>query len=107
MNTRASSFFSTSLTLALAGALSLVSLRSASAASVNLNPSKDNTLYEYVGADGDRSNGAGDRFFAGRTDQNYIRRGVIAFNVAANIPATPVHSARSRTVRRIRLTPVA
>ena len=61
--------------------------QTAQAAVLSLNPSKDNTLYEYVPADGDRSNGAGDRFFAGRTDQGRLRRGVLAFDVAGSIPA--------------------
>ncbi|HET9476278.1 MAG TPA: DNRLRE domain-containing protein, partial [Dehalococcoidia bacterium] len=60
---------------------------SAEAATSSLNPVKDNTLYEYFAADGDRSNGAGDRFFAGKTDQGRIRRGVLAFNIAGGIPA--------------------
>jgi hypothetical protein len=60
---------------------------SAEAATSTLNPVKDNTLYEYFAADGDRSNGAGDRFFAGKTDQGRIRRGVLAFNIAGAIPA--------------------
>src|SRR3990172_10674199 len=60
--------------------------RPVQAATANLSPSKDNTLYQYFVADGDRSNGAGDRFFAGKTDQGRIRRGVIAFSVAG-IPA--------------------
>src|SRR3990172_13393420 len=59
----------------------------AAAASATLSPSKDNTLYEYVAADGDRSNGAGSRFFAGRTAQGRLRRGVLAFDVAGSIPA--------------------
>ena len=58
----------------------------ASAATTIINPSKDNTLYEYFAADGDRSNGAGTRFFAGRTDQGRLRRGVLAFPVGS-IPA--------------------
>jgi hypothetical protein len=58
---------------------------SAEAATSTLNPVKDNTLYEYFAADGDRSNGAGDRFFAGKTDQGRIRRGVLAFNIAGAI----------------------
>ncbi len=99
MNTRAFSLSRTSLALALAGVLGLVSFRSANAASANLNPSKDNTLYEYVPADGDRSNGAGDRFFAGKTDQGYIRRGVLAFNIAANIPAGATITSVSLSMR--------
>src|SRR4030095_15911669 len=59
----------------------------ATAATAVLNPSKDNTLYEYVAADGDRSNGAGAPFFGGKTDQGRLRRGVLAFNVAGSIPA--------------------
>ena len=60
---------------------------SVSAASVAINPSKDNTLYEYVVADGDRSNGVGGRFFSGKTAESHIRRGVLAFSIAGNIPA--------------------
>src|SRR3972149_12113428 len=44
-------------------------------------------LHQYSAADGDRSNGVGDRIFAGKTDQGRIRRGVLAFSVAASIPA--------------------
>jgi hypothetical protein len=53
---------------------------------------KDNTLYEDM--NGDWSNGAGFQFFAGTTDPNggsgeprEIRRGVLAFDVAGEIPA--------------------
>src|SRR4026207_581771 len=66
--------------------LAIVLANSASATTVNIYPSKDNTLYEYVVADGDRSNGAGLHFFAGKTGQGYIRRAVLAFNVAGSIP---------------------
>jgi hypothetical protein len=54
--------------------------------SVTLNSSKDNTLYEDAG--GALSNGAGQYFFVGRTAQgvNSIRRGLIAFDIAGNIP---------------------
>jgi uncharacterized protein (TIGR03118 family) len=53
-----------------------------------LGPSKDNTLYQSTA--GDISNGAGPSFFAGETGSlasNGIRRGVIAFDIADNIPA--------------------
>jgi spore coat protein A len=73
--------------LALAGMLGGIGLSLASAASISINPSKDNTLYEYVAADGDRSNGVGDYFFAGKTAVGYIRRSVLAFDIAGNIPA--------------------
>ena len=54
---------------------------------VELAASKDNTLYEP--ATDDLSNGAGDYFFAGRNDKSpgdSIRRGLIAFDIASNIP---------------------
>jgi spore coat protein A len=54
---------------------------------VNINPSKDNTLYEYVPADGDLSNALGDHFFTGETAMSELRRGVIAFDIAGNVPA--------------------
>jgi len=54
---------------------------------VTIGASKDNTLYE--NATGTLSNGAGQRFFAGRTNQlsGSIRRGLIAFDIASVIPA--------------------
>jgi len=57
----------------------------AGAATVTLTTVKDNTLYE--SATGSLSNGAGSYFFAGKTRNGLIRRGVIAFDVAGNIPA--------------------
>ena len=54
---------------------------------VVLQPSKDNTLYE--DATGSLSNGAGTGMFVGRTNaSDLIRRGLVAFNIAGNIPAT-------------------
>ena len=87
MKTQARYFSEALLTLILAALAGGMAPALASAATVSINPSKDNTLYEYVAADGDRSNGAGDRFFAGTTDQGHIRRGVLAFNIAGSIPA--------------------
>lgn len=54
---------------------------------VTLEPIKDNTLYESTA--GELSNGAGQHFFVGRTNQpaNSIRRALVAFDVAGNIPA--------------------
>jgi hypothetical protein len=49
---------------------------------VTLGPSKDNTIY----ADGDLSNGAGD-LFAGVTSRSQIRRALLAFDIAGNVPA--------------------
>src|SRR5262245_51726133 len=66
---------------------SLVALTSPAAAdTATLNPSKDNTLIE--SATGALSNALGD-IFVGRTGQpvgQSVRRGVIAFDVAAGIP---------------------
>ncbi len=55
------------------------------AATVQIGASKDNTLYQAVGAT--NSNGAGEHFFAGKTDDGSIRRGVIAFNIRDFVPA--------------------
>ena len=60
---------------------------SAKAAIINITPSKDNTLYEYVPADGDKSNALGFYFFAGETAMSELRRGVLAFDIAGNIPS--------------------
>jgi hypothetical protein len=54
---------------------------------ININPIKDNTLYEYVPADGDRSNALGNHFFAGETAMGELRRGVLAFDIAGSIPS--------------------
>jgi len=51
---------------------------------VSLQASKDNSLYSESGS---LSNGAGNYFFAGRTNSGNTRRGLIAFDVAAAIPA--------------------
>jgi hypothetical protein len=50
-------------------------------------PSKDNTLYQFPGAE--FSNGVGIYMFAGNTNQPFegVRRGVVKFNVASVIPA--------------------
>ncbi len=47
---------------------------------VQLTPSKDNTLYETV--DGSTSNGAGERIYMGKNAQNTIRRAVLEFDVS-------------------------
>src|SRR5262245_56374132 len=74
------------LTLAVATALSAVGGGLASAGTVNINPSKDNTLYEYDPVDGDKSNALGMHFFAGVTAMKELRRGVLAFDIAGNVP---------------------
>ena len=57
------------------------------AETININPSKDNTLYEYVPADGDLSNALGNHFFTGETAVGELRRGVLAFDITGNVPA--------------------
>ena len=67
-------------------AISLLVAPSALADPIDIVASKDNTLYQ--SATGSLSNGAGQNFFVGRTRQssNSLRRGLIAFDIAANIP---------------------
>jgi len=61
-----------------------------SGGTVQLVPSKDNTLFE-PDLQGDRSNGIGPQFYAGRVGgfggAVGLRRGVLAFDVAAGVPA--------------------
>ena len=80
-------YFKTLRALTLAGVLGGIGLSLASAATIDINPIKDNTLYEYVPADGDRSNALGSHFFAGETADAELRRGVLAFDIAGSIPA--------------------
>lgn len=63
----------------------LLGERRAEADTVLLNPIKDNTLYQ--DDFGQTSNGQGQHFFAGRTAAGLIRRGLISFDIASNIPA--------------------
>src|SRR6266436_7081804 len=77
----------TLLAVILITALGCAGVRSASAAIIVINRSKDNTLYEYDPAEGDHSNGAGFHFFAGENGMGELRRGVLAFDIAATIPA--------------------
>ena len=80
----------TLLAVILTTALGCAGIRSASAAIIVINPSKDNTLYEYDPAEGDLSNALGIHFFAGAVGEplmGKLRRGVLAFDIAGNIPA--------------------
>lgn len=60
----------------------------ASAATVQIPASRDNTLYQPSADSGGttNSNGAGEHLFAGRTDTGFLRRGLLAFNVTNFIP---------------------
>jgi spore coat protein A len=87
MNTRPVHLPRHFLALMLAAALGGIAPNLARADSININPSKDNTLYEYVPADGDLSNALGDHFFTGETAVGELRRGVLAFDIAGNVPA--------------------
>ncbi len=64
----------------------LFSCGNANAITANLSAAKDNTLYE--DANGLLSNGTGPGFFAGRTGNGDIRRGLIMFDIAAEIPSS-------------------
>ena len=68
-------------------ALGCAGVRSASSAIIVINPSQDITLYEYDSVEGDMSNALGLHLFAGETGMGELRRGVIAFDIAAHIPA--------------------
>ena len=72
--------------LAVTTALGFLGSSLASAGTININPSKDNTLYEYDSKEGDHSNALGLHFFAGKTAMSELRRGVLAFNIAGSIP---------------------
>jgi hypothetical protein len=77
--------------------LGCASATSLTAGMTTVTPSKDNTLYEYDPAEGDHSNGAGLHFFAGENAMGELRRGVLAFDVAA-IPAGSTITAVTLTV---------
>jgi hypothetical protein len=76
----------TLLTLVLAAALTGIASDLASAATISIMPSKDNTLYEFDPDEGDFSNALGIHFFAGETVMSELRRGVLAFDIAGSIP---------------------
>jgi hypothetical protein len=88
--------------LAVAATLGALGGGLASAGTVNINPSKDNTLYEYDPLDGDKSNALGFHFFAGETGMNELRRGVLAFDIANNIPPGAMITAASLSLNMSR-----
>jgi hypothetical protein len=87
MNTQPVNFAKILLPLVIATTLGASGPSVAIADIININPIKDNTLYQYVPAEGDVSNALGNHFFAGETAMGELRRGVLAFDIAGNIPA--------------------
>jgi spore coat protein A len=89
------------------GVLCFALVQSGLADVVNIGPSKDNTLYEYIAADGDKSNGQGHSIFAGDTNDNPARkrRAVIAFDVNAVIPSGSVVNSATLTMYMSRTKP--
>jgi spore coat protein A len=86
------------LALALAGLV--LAAPAARSETVTLDATRDNTLLE--SATGALSNGAGDSFYAGRTNQTSAldaRRAVLAFDVAGTIPAGSTITAATLTLR--------
>ena len=82
----------------VAGIMIFAALTTAHAATVVIQAAKDNTLYQ--DPNGAFSSGAGQNFFVGRVDvisTGELRRGVIAFNIAAAVPA-------GATITSVRLT---
>lgn len=69
----------------LAGIFTAGAVATAPADQVDIVATRDNTLFE--SGTGALSNGAGVHFFAGKTNGGAIRRGLIYFDVAANVPA--------------------
>jgi len=52
--------------------------------SVDINPIKDNSIFQ---ESGEKSNGIGSYLFAGKTNNNNIRRALITFDIASLIPS--------------------
>jgi hypothetical protein len=90
------------IALGVAAALGFLEANLGTAGIVNINPSKDNTLYQYDPADGDTSNALGLHFFAGETAMNELRRGVLAFDIAGNIPPASTITAVSLSLNMSR-----
>lgn len=75
-------------TLAMIVGLSVFTAATATAGVVQINPSKDNTLYEMPdGSLDDNSNGEGIHCFSGHTGFDLTRRAVMAFDIASYVPA--------------------
>ena len=90
--------------LVLAAALTFIGAGLASAATISITPSKDNTLYELDPDEGDVSNGAGLHFFAGKTNMSELRRGVLAFDIAGSIPPGSIITSATLSMNMSRTT---
>jgi hypothetical protein len=75
----------------------LGSSQSAHGDEVFILSNKDNTLYE--DAAGSLSNGAGVSMFVGRTNTGLLRRAVLSFDIAGNIPAGSTINSVSLTLQ--------
>ncbi len=62
---------------------------------VAVRAAKDNTIF---GESNSLSNGDGDHFFSGTTGVGNVRRGLIAFDVAANVPAGSIINSVTMTL---------
>ena len=71
--------------MAILGWLILAPQLSRAQTTVDLPATQDNTLYE--SGTGNLSNGAGAHFFVGQTSGGAIRRGLVSFDVAGQVPA--------------------
>jgi hypothetical protein len=72
---------------AVAASIAVVTLCTATSANaelVSLHATRDATLYQ--SSDGSLANGAGRYLFAGKTNQNLARRGLLHFDVASAVP---------------------
>ena len=87
MNIQSATFRKILFGLVIATALVGIFPSLATAQLANINPIKDNTLYQYDPAEGDVSNALGQHFFAGETGMGELRRGVLAFDITGSVPA--------------------
>src|SRR5437660_12862238 len=72
--------------LVIALALACIGPGLADAAMISINPSKDNTLYQYNPNDGDLSNALVFHFSTRTILMGESRRGALAFDLLGNVP---------------------
>ena len=78
----------------------LAAISEVDAASVTLNPSKDNTIYGNVGSGfEDNTCGSGNSLFSGMTKDRFFRRALLKFDIAGNIPAGATINSVSLTLQ--------